>query len=110
MPLICNGRTDASLTNCRAAFAARQRAGMARARRSRLSAILGASLLSGCSGAPMLLVDGAYVPAWLICAIIGVLAALLTRVAMAAGEWGQALPLRSGCAWRPDALPPLRCG
>ncbi len=49
---------------------------------------------AGCAGAPSLGVAGAYFPAWLACALIGVVAALAARVAMVATGVAQVLPLQ----------------
>ena len=61
------------------------------------------AVLSGCSGAPTLLVAGAYFPAWLVCALVGGVVAVLVRVWMVARAWDQSLPMQfwlcmaSGC-------------
>jgi hypothetical protein len=41
------------------------------------------ALLSGCSGAPSLTIAGAYFPAWLACAVIGVITTVIARGLMA---------------------------
>ena len=53
-----------------------------------------AGLSSSCAGAPSTVVAGAYFPAWLVCALIGALAAVLTRVLFVATGLAQALPLQ----------------
>ena len=61
-------------------------------------------LLTGCSGSPSRSILGSYFPSWMICALIGLIAALVARVALkATGLLGE-LPaplvvlLSIGCA------------
>ena len=49
-------------------------------------------LLGGCTGAPALVLAGAYFPAWLVCALLGVAAAVLARVLMLRSGYAQTLP------------------
>jgi hypothetical protein len=45
--------------------------------------VAGGSLpLVGCGGAPSLTIAGAYFPAWLLCALIAILVAVIVRVLM----------------------------
>jgi YtcA family len=60
----------------------------------RLAIVLLAALSSGCDGAPSVTVAGAYFPAWLVCALIGALAAVLARAIFVATGLAQALPLQ----------------
>ncbi len=63
--------------------------------RSRLALPLAApGLLTGCSagGAPMFAMFGAYFPAWLLCAVIGVVVAMGARVAFVASGRADLLP------------------
>ena len=52
--------------------------------------------MSGCAspGAPSLILFGAYFPAWILCAVAGVVAAILARVAMVMSGLSNALPLQ----------------
>jgi hypothetical protein len=59
-----------------------------------LSTLASASLLGGCAAAPSITVAGAYFPAWLVCALIGVLGAIVARMALAGTGLAQALPLQ----------------
>lgn len=75
------------------------------ARRPRSARILacgsGALALSGCAhgGAPAFVFFGAYVPAWMLCALVGVVVALSVRAGMLVGGLAQALPFPLGfCA------------
>jgi hypothetical protein len=55
--------------------------------------LVGASLLLGaCSRAPGLTLAGSYVPAWLACAVLGVVAAIAARAGLVAAGLGEALP------------------
>ena len=45
----------------------------------RLAGLVAVAALAGCSGAPALNIVGSYFPAWMLCAIIGVLVALGVR-------------------------------
>jgi hypothetical protein len=49
---------------------------------------------AACAGAPSIAVAGAYFPAWLTCALIGVGGALVARVAMVASGVARWLPLQ----------------
>ena len=53
-----------------------------------------AALTSSCAGAPSLTFAGAFFPAWLVCALIGTLAAVLARVIFVATGLAQTLPLQ----------------
>ena len=48
----------------------------------------------GCTGAPSLTIAGAYFPAWLLCAILAVLVALLARVFMVATRLSNYIPFQ----------------
>ena len=66
---------------------------------SRLERIAGpvlalALLPQTCRGAPSLEVAGAYFPAWLSCALVAVVGAILARVAMVASGLAQVMPLQ----------------
>jgi hypothetical protein len=52
------------------------------------------AVLSGCMprGAPSLSVFGAFFPAWMLCALIGVAAALAARAGIIVLKWNNALP------------------
>ena len=47
---------------------------------------------TGCGGAPSVTIAGAYFPAWLLCAIIGVVAGVLIRVLMVATGLSSSFP------------------
>ena len=47
-----------------------------------------------CRGAPSVDVAGAYFPAWLSCALVAVVGAILARVAMVATGLAQVIPLQ----------------
>lgn len=60
--------------------------------------VLGASMvlaLGGCAArvAPSFELFGAYFPAWMLCALLGIVAAVLVRVALVATGLANALPL-----------------
>lgn len=58
---------------------------------------LGAALalcLSGCNGAPSLTIAGAYFPAWLLCAIIAVVVAIVVRSIMVATGLSNRIPFQ----------------
>jgi YtcA family len=59
-----------------------------------LPMLASAGLLGGCAAAPSIAIAGAYFPAWLVCALIGVLGAIVARMALAAAALGQTLPLQ----------------
>ena len=61
---------------------------------ARLAVALLAGLSSGCSGAASITVGGAYFPAWLVCALIGALAAVLARALFVATGLAQTLPMQ----------------
>jgi hypothetical protein len=61
---------------------------------AKLAAAALAGLSSGCVGAPSITVAGAYFPAWLVCALIGALAAVVARVIFVATGVAQTLPLQ----------------
>ena len=80
--------------------------GARRDRSTRIAACGSSALaLSGCAhgGAPAFVFFGAYVPAWMLCALAGIVVALLARAAMLAGGPAQALPYPlwfcAGCGW-----------
>ena len=50
--------------------------------------------LAGCGAAPSLTVVGSYFPAWLVCGIIGVLAAIVARIVFVATGLVDTLPLQ----------------
>jgi hypothetical protein len=50
--------------------------------------------LSGCAGAPSIPLAGAYFPAWLLCALIGVLGAAVARALFVMSGVAQLLPLQ----------------
>jgi YtcA family len=50
--------------------------------------------LGGCAGAPSLPIAGAFFPAWLVCAAVGLLGAVLFRVLAIASGLEDAIPLR----------------
>jgi hypothetical protein len=55
-----------------------------------IGAFLSAWLISGCSGAPSRNILGSYFPSWMVCALVGLAAALGARVALkAAGLLGE---------------------
>jgi hypothetical protein len=58
----------------------------------RVVAVVPVLLLGGCAGAPSFVLFGAYFPAWMLCAGIGLLAALAARIGMVASGLSQALP------------------
>ncbi len=63
------------------------RRGQSRCGGALVSPVLMASFLGGCAGgAPSLVIFGAYFPAWLLSAIIGVLGALCARTAIGAAR------------------------
>lgn len=51
-------------------------------------------LLSGCSGAPSLTIAGAYFPAWLACAVIGVITTVIARGLMASTHLTTVIPFQ----------------
>lgn len=66
---------------------------------TRLTRLVSAALLlgqafssTGCGGAPSVTIAGAYFPAWLLCAIIAVLAALFIRAFMVATGLANYIP------------------
>jgi hypothetical protein len=63
----------------------------------RVSAVLlfgQAICLTGCGGAPSVTIAGAYFPAWLLCAIIAVVAAVFVRVLMVATGLANFIPFQ----------------
>ena len=50
--------------------------------------------LYGCAGAPSIPLAGAYFPAWLLCALIGVLGAAVARAVFVMSGLAQLLPLQ----------------
>ena len=59
-----------------------------------LAVVLLAALSSGCAGAPSITVAGAFFPAWLVCALIAALAAVVARVIFVATGLAQTMPLQ----------------
>lgn len=60
----------------------------------RLGAALLIPLLSACSAVPSIYIAGSYFPAWLLSALIGIVATVLIRVALIRTGVDDALPLR----------------
>src|ERR1700748_3049038 len=60
-------------------------------RLSRVAPML--SLLSGCDGAPSRSILGSYFPSWMLCAVAGILLALLARALLKTSGLLQELPL-----------------
>lgn len=57
--------------------------------------VLALALLPGaCRGAPSVEVAGAYFPAWLSCALVAVVGAILARAAMVATGLAEVIPLQ----------------
>ena len=57
------------------------------------SVAVGTSIyLTGCGGAPSLTIAGAYFPAWLLCALVGVVVAAFIRAFMVATGLGDHIP------------------
>jgi hypothetical protein len=52
------------------------------------------ALLNGCSGAPSLTIAGAYFPAWLACAVIGVITTAIARGLMASTHLTTVIPFQ----------------
>jgi len=52
------------------------------------------ALLSGCSGAPSLAIAGAYFPAWLACAVVGVIPTVIARGLMASTHLTTVIPFQ----------------
>ncbi|HTF69229.1 MAG TPA: YtcA family lipoprotein [Edaphobacter sp.] len=52
------------------------------------------AFLSGCSGAPSLTIAGAYFPAWLACAVIGVITTAIARGLMASAHLATVIPFQ----------------
>jgi len=84
--------------------AARDRAAtMPRASMTAL-ALMVTGLMTGCSGSPSRNILGSYFPSWMVCALVGLIVALLARVALkATGLLGElpaplAVLLSIGCA------------
>ena len=52
--------------------------------------------MDGCAspGAPSLILAGAYFPGWIFCAVAGIVAAIVARIAMVMSGLSQALPLQ----------------
>jgi YtcA family len=59
-----------------------------------LRTFVSAGLLGGCAAAPSISVAGAYFPAWLVCALVGVLGAIVARMVIAGAGLAQTLPLQ----------------
>lgn len=60
------------------------------------SSLWALATLSGCTahGAPSLILFGAYFPGWIFCAVLGILAAILARLAMVTSGLSAVLPLQ----------------
>src|ERR1700709_543581 len=52
------------------------------------------AMLSGCSGAPSLAIAGAYFPAWLACAVVGVITTVIARGLMASTHLTTVIPFQ----------------
>jgi YtcA family len=69
-----------------------------------LTGALSTWVISGCSGSPSRNILGSYFPSWMVCAIFGLAAALVARVALKASGLLSELPaqlvvlLSIGCA------------
>lgn len=52
--------------------------------------------MGGCAspGAPSLILFGAYFPGWILCSVAGIVAAIVTRIAMVMSGLSNALPLQ----------------
>jgi YtcA family len=62
-------------------------------RRVSAALLLGQAVCStGCSGAPSVTIAGAYFPAWLLCALVAMVAAVLIRVLMVATGLSNYIP------------------
>jgi len=67
-------------------------------------ALMGIGLLTGCSGSPSRAILGSYFPSWMVCALIGLISALVARVGLKATGLIGELPaplvvlLSIGCA------------
>jgi hypothetical protein len=59
-----------------------------------LPTLASAGILGGCAAAPSIPIAGAYFPAWLVCALIGVLGAIVARMVLGGTGLGQALALQ----------------
>lgn len=58
-------------------------------------AIIVALSLGGCSaGAPTVFLAGAYFPAWLLCAVAGVVGAVIVRIGLVAAGIDDTIPFR----------------
>ena len=56
--------------------------------------LLAVSGLCGCAGAPSIPIAGAYFPAWLLCALLGVAGAAVARAVFVMSGVAQLLPLQ----------------
>lgn len=65
-----------------------------RSRRFRVASPVVLGSLGGCSGAPSITFAGAYFPAWLVCCLLGLLAAVVFRVVFVATGLAQVLPMQ----------------
>ena len=80
---------------CEESFSRRISISPARASSTRLLLLLYQTvLLSGCSGAPSLTIAGAYFPAWLACAVIGVITTVIARGLMASTHLTTVIPFQ----------------
>jgi hypothetical protein len=61
---------------------------------ARLVLLAQTTLLSGCSGAPSLTIAGAYFPAWLACAVVGVITTIIARGLMASTHLTTVIPFQ----------------
>jgi hypothetical protein len=72
--------------------------------RTLTAALLLTGMISGCSGSPSRNILGSYFPSWMVCALVGLAAALAARVALKALGLLNELPaplvvlLSIGCA------------
>lgn len=57
---------------------------------------LALGVLGGCSSAPALVVAGAYVPAWLVCTLFGMVVGVVARAWMLRRGYARTLPLQLG--------------
>jgi hypothetical protein len=55
-----------------------------------------ALLLSGCAvrGAPSFVIAGSYFPGWMLCALIGIISAIIVRIGFVASGLANVLPLQ----------------
>jgi len=76
----------------------------ARLVRTLTAALLLTGMISGCSGSPSRNILGSYFPSWMVCALVGLAAALVARMTLKASGLLRELPappvvlLSIGCA------------